>query len=158
MEKEQIFFAQGCTVTEQEATGTSCPGEMLSGYTKKLCTLWSIKHWSRLPRTLVKSPSLKILKTYLDRVLNSLLYGPDSLLRFGPAIPEVSSKPRLFSCFWALSSNRSSTCKVKKILSKTTIFVSLWNPDLHQFMHVFTLKRINYSLVHTVNNEKSTEA
>lgn len=57
-----MLFSQGCTVTEQEAICTSCSGEMLSGYTKKNMHAPCDKHWKRLPRTLVKFLSLKMLK------------------------------------------------------------------------------------------------
>ncbi|KFV80737.1 hypothetical protein N308_09519, partial [Struthio camelus australis] len=40
---------------------------------KNLFTLRVVKHWDRLPREAVESPSLEILKAQLDRVLGNLL-------------------------------------------------------------------------------------
>ena len=41
--------------------------------TKNFFTLRVMEHWNRLPRGVVESPSLEILKTCLDKVLCSLL-------------------------------------------------------------------------------------
>jgi len=40
---------------------------------KNFFTLKMAEHWNRLPREVVESPSLEILKTCLDMVLCSLL-------------------------------------------------------------------------------------
>jgi len=40
---------------------------------KNFFPLRVMEHWNRLPRGLVESPSLEILKTHLDKVLCSLL-------------------------------------------------------------------------------------
>jgi len=40
---------------------------------KNFFTLRVMEHWNRLPREVVESPSLEILKTRLDKVLCSLL-------------------------------------------------------------------------------------
>jgi len=40
---------------------------------KNFFTLRTMKHWNRLPREVVDSPSLEIFKTCLDKVLCSLL-------------------------------------------------------------------------------------
>jgi len=40
---------------------------------KNLFTLRVMKHWNRLPREVVESPSLEIFKTRLDKVLCGLL-------------------------------------------------------------------------------------
>jgi len=40
---------------------------------RKNFTLRVTKHWNRLPRDIVDSPSLEIFKTWLDEVLCSLL-------------------------------------------------------------------------------------
>ena len=40
---------------------------------KNFFTLRVTEHWNRLPREVVESPSLEILKTRLDKVLCSLL-------------------------------------------------------------------------------------
>jgi len=40
---------------------------------KNFFTLRVMKHWNRLPRELVESPSLEIFKTRVDKVLCSLL-------------------------------------------------------------------------------------
>jgi len=40
---------------------------------KNFFTLRVTEHWNRLPREVVDSPSLEILKTRLDKVLCSLL-------------------------------------------------------------------------------------
>jgi len=40
---------------------------------KNFFTLRVMEHWNRLPREVVDSPSLEILKTRLDKVLCSLL-------------------------------------------------------------------------------------
>jgi len=40
---------------------------------KNLFTLRVTKHWNRLPRKVVESPSLEILKIHLDEVLCNLL-------------------------------------------------------------------------------------
>jgi len=39
---------------------------------KNFFTLTVTKHWNRLPREVVESPSLEIFKTHLDEVLCSL--------------------------------------------------------------------------------------
>jgi len=40
---------------------------------KNFFPLRVMEHWNRLPREVVESPSLEILKTHLDKVLCSLL-------------------------------------------------------------------------------------
>ena len=40
---------------------------------KNFFALWMIEHWNRLPREVVKSPSLEILKTHLDALLHNVL-------------------------------------------------------------------------------------
>jgi len=40
---------------------------------KNFFILRVMEHWNRLPREVVESPSLEILKTHLDKVLCSLL-------------------------------------------------------------------------------------
>jgi len=40
---------------------------------KNFFTLRVTEHWNRLPRGVLKSPSLEILKSHLDEVLCSLL-------------------------------------------------------------------------------------
>ena len=40
---------------------------------KNFFTLRVTEHWNRLPREVVEFPSLEIFKTYLDKVLCSLL-------------------------------------------------------------------------------------
>jgi len=40
---------------------------------KNFFPLRVMEHWNRLPREAVESPSLEIFKTYLDKVLCSLL-------------------------------------------------------------------------------------
>jgi len=40
---------------------------------KNFFTLRVMEHWNRLPREVVESPPLEILKTHLDEVLCSLL-------------------------------------------------------------------------------------
>jgi len=40
---------------------------------KNFFTLRVMEHWNRLPREVVKSPSLEMFKTRLDKVLCSLL-------------------------------------------------------------------------------------
>jgi len=42
--------------------------------TKNFFTLRVTEHWNRLPRGVVKSPSLEIFKTCLDKILCNLLY------------------------------------------------------------------------------------
>jgi len=39
---------------------------------KKFFTLRTINYWNNLPRDMVVSPSLQVLKMQLDRVLNNL--------------------------------------------------------------------------------------
>ncbi|GAB0175993.1 translation initiation factor IF-2-like [Grus japonensis] len=41
--------------------------------TKNVFTVTVTEHWNRLPREVVESPSLEILKTYLDAILCNLL-------------------------------------------------------------------------------------
>jgi len=48
---------------------------------KNFFTLRVTEHWNRLPREVVESPSLQLLKTHLDKVLCSLLWV--TLLRQG---------------------------------------------------------------------------
>ena len=40
---------------------------------KNFCTVRMTEHWSRLPKDVVESPSLEILKIHLDAVLCDLL-------------------------------------------------------------------------------------
>jgi len=40
---------------------------------KKLFTMRVVKHWNRLPREVVESPSLETFKTRLDRALSNLI-------------------------------------------------------------------------------------
>lgn len=40
---------------------------------RKLVFYWVMEHWHRLPRRVVESPSLEILKSHLDMVLGSWL-------------------------------------------------------------------------------------
>ena len=40
---------------------------------KNFCTVRMMEHWSRLPKDVVESPSLEILKIHLDAVLCDLL-------------------------------------------------------------------------------------
>ncbi|KFP10081.1 hypothetical protein Z169_14704, partial [Egretta garzetta] len=40
---------------------------------KKFFTMRVVKHWNRLPREVVKAPSLETFKTRLDGALSSLI-------------------------------------------------------------------------------------
>ena len=40
---------------------------------RSFSTVRVVKHWTRLPRQVMESPSLEILKTRLDTVLDNLL-------------------------------------------------------------------------------------
>ena len=53
---------------------------------KNFFTLRVTEHWTRLPREVVDSPSLEILKTHLDAVLCSLLWV--TLLRQGAGLDD----------------------------------------------------------------------
>lgn len=44
-------------------------------YMSKNFTVWMTKHWNRLPREVVESPSLEVFRRYLDTILNNLLWG-----------------------------------------------------------------------------------
>lgn len=44
-------------------------------YMSKNFTVWMPKHWTRLPREVVESPSLEVFRRYLDTILNNLLWG-----------------------------------------------------------------------------------
>jgi len=50
---------------------------------KKFFTMRVVKHWNRLPREVVESPSLETFKARLDRALSNLVWLKMSLLTAG---------------------------------------------------------------------------
>jgi len=70
--------------------------------------MWVMQHWNRLPREVVESPSLEILKTSLDKVLCSLLWV--TLLRQGGWTgwpTEVPSNPDHSVILWFMGRRRN---------------------------------------------------
>jgi len=60
-------------VKGQDATGKTEIQYIAFKCKKNIFTARMIQHWNRLPREVVESPHLEILKTQLDRVLGNLL-------------------------------------------------------------------------------------
>jgi len=65
--------SQWWPMTGQEAMGTNWNTGKSVLNRRKIFTVRVIKHWNRLPREVVKSLSLQILKTQLGMVLSNLL-------------------------------------------------------------------------------------
>lgn len=66
---------QHCSITEQGIIGTDCNIESSVNHDKNFFALRVTEYWNELPVEVVKSSSLKILKTCLDTFLYNLLFG-----------------------------------------------------------------------------------
>ena len=88
--------------------------EILSGYKKKMFHCETIKHWTRLSREVVESPSLETLKTWPDRAL-----GNQRLCFQHKAGPEVPSR-------WDLASSLELYGKLRwPLLHRWFLFTSI---------------------------------
>jgi len=75
--RASVYGARLCSVVPSDRTRANGhklkPGKFRLNMRKNFFTLRVTELWNRLPREVVESPSLEILKTRLDKVLCSLL-------------------------------------------------------------------------------------
>lgn len=64
---------QCCLVPGQETVGTNWKMRFLLNNRRCFCTTWTMKHWHRLSRGIVKSPLLEIFESHLDMILSTVL-------------------------------------------------------------------------------------
>jgi len=73
-------------VCSDRTRGNGCKlkeGRLRLDIKKKLFTMRVVKHWHRLPRDAVATPSLEVLKAKLDGALSNLVWWKMSLLMAG---------------------------------------------------------------------------
>lgn len=72
--KMELASSQRCTVMAQQATNTSCNMVNSTFQIKgEKNTMSVVKHWNRLLKEVVESPSLEVFRTPLDVALINLI-------------------------------------------------------------------------------------
>jgi len=69
----RVYKTEWCPVTGPEALGTDGNRRFLLSISKRFFTVRVTEHWHKLPREVVQSQSLEILRRLLDTVLGNLL-------------------------------------------------------------------------------------
>lgn len=108
----------------------------------------SVNHWSNLPKDVVKSPSLEVFKTWLDRMLDNLhLSSPfhakftlDILFPYLFSLLLLPEAPDGWNCHFKPSSWQSvQVYNVRKefpyLLVRGLLFCSLWCFILWEFQY-----------------------
>jgi len=71
--KKRRLFARACSDRTMDSGFKLKEGRFQLDIRKKFLTVRVVRHWSRLPREVVDSPSLEVLKARLDGALSNLV-------------------------------------------------------------------------------------
>lgn len=115
VQKIETDSSQRCPAKGWEATDTCCSkGNSDEILGEKMFMMSIMKHWKRLSRAFVDSPSLEVLNTKLHRTVCDLMWlwiWTNLSSRLGKMISKDPFQPKLFCDYvWMLFSNNKILC------------------------------------------------